>query len=104
MASLRRYQLQLLDWNLQRQTSRRPNRTSVLHCILDSQLHRLRCVILLDVLRMVSTLSIDVVSGDGKTYFNDQDCAYIPRNVHIYNILFGASYLLVDCVSQLQVI
>ena len=35
-------------------------------------------------------------SGNGKTLFNDSECAEKPRNIHVYTIIIGASYLLVN--------
>lgn len=34
--------------------------------------------------------------GNGKTFFNDEQCREVPRNSHVWTCYFTASYLLVD--------
>ena len=43
-------------------------------------------------------------SGEGKTYFNNEECTEVVRNCHIYNLIIGASYFLVDTFSLFETI
>jgi hypothetical protein len=36
--------------------------------------------------------------GDGKTFFNDKECREEPRNIHVWTLMFTASYLFVDSI------
>lgn len=43
-------------------------------------------------------------SPDGENFFNSTECAYTVRNVHVYNLVIAACYLVVDFYSVMQTI
>ena len=36
--------------------------------------------------------------GDGKTFFNDEECRLVPRNGHVWTVMFTAGYLFVESI------
>ena len=67
--------------------------------------NRLSAFCLWHVLCLVSQFRFNFCSGDKKTFFNSNECAETPRNVHVWNIIIGASYLFVDtfvCIAQIR--
>jgi len=43
-------------------------------------------------------------SGAGNTYFNSFECATVTRNIHVHTMLIGSCYLMVDAVTQWEMI
>jgi hypothetical protein len=67
--------------------------------------HRLSTFRLWHVFCLVSQINSNFFSGDSKTFFNSKECVETPRNVHVFNIIIGASYLFVDtfvCLAQIR--